>query len=94
MLFDVYGTNAPFQWLGWVLVFVGLILANEFARRSKVGGLIMFGALPIAMTVYCVAIGIGVSQGAEWALNNPTHVYQNSWFHYAKVYAALAGCLG
>ena len=57
MLFDVYGTNAPFQWLGWVLVFVGLILANEFARRSKVGGLIMFGALPIAMTVYCVAIG-------------------------------------
>ncbi len=94
MLFDVYGTNAPFQWLGWVLVFVGLILANEFARRSKVGGLIMFGALPIAMTVYCVAIGIGVAQGAEWALNNPTHVYQNSWFHYAKVYAALAGCLG
>ena len=94
MLFDVYGTNAPFQWLGWVLVFVGLILANEFARRSKVGGLIMFGALPIAMTVYCVAIGIGVTQGAEWALNNPTHVYQNSWFHYAKVYAALAGCLG
>lgn len=51
MLFDVYGTNAPFQWLGWVLVFVGLILANEFARRSKVGGLIMFGALPMGVNL-------------------------------------------
>ena len=29
MLFDVYGTNAPFQWLCWGLVFVGLILAHE-----------------------------------------------------------------
>ena len=46
MLFDVYGATAPFQWLGWALVFVGLILANEIARRSKVGGLIMFGVLP------------------------------------------------
>ena len=46
------------------------------------------------MTIYCVAIAVGVSQGAEWALTNPTHVYQNSWFHYAKVYAALAGCWG
>lgn len=64
MLFDVYGATAPFQWLGWALVFVGLILANEIARRSKVGGLIMFGVLPLAMTIYCVAIGIGVAQGA------------------------------
>ena len=32
--------------------------------------------------------------GAEWALNNPTHTDMNSWFHYAKVYAATAGCIG
>ncbi len=94
MLFEVYGEHAIWQWLGWAIVFVGLILANEFARRSKVGGLIMFGALPAAMTVYCIAIGVGVAQGQEWALTNPTHIYQNSWFHYAKVYAALAGCIG
>ncbi len=93
MLF-VHGDNLPLQLLGWVLVFVGLILLNEFARRSKVGGLIVFGAAPIAMTIYCIAIAIGVSQGQDWAINNPTHVYQNSWFHYAKVYAALTGCIG
>ncbi len=51
MLFDVYGANALYQWVGWVLVFGGLILLNEFARRSKAGGIIMFVALPIAMTI-------------------------------------------
>lgn len=29
--------------------------------------------------------------GAEWALNNPTYTHMNSWFHYAKLYAATAG---
>lgn len=37
MLFD-HSANLPFQLLGWVMVFVGLIVLNEFARRSKVGG--------------------------------------------------------
>ena len=32
--------------------------------------------------------------GAEWALNNPTYTHMNSWFHYAKLYAATAGCIG
>ena len=93
MLFD-HSANLPFQLLGWVMVFVGLIVLNEFARRSKLGGIVMFGVLPVAMTVCCVAIAVGVAQGQQWALTNPTHVYQNSWFHYAKVYAALAGCIG
>ena len=94
MLFQVYGENAPFQWLGWVLVFVALILANEFARRSKLGGILCFLALPAALTVYFAAIYIGAAAGAEWALTNPTYVYMNSWFHYAKLYAATAGCIG
>ena len=72
----------------------GLIVLNEVGRRTKLGAAIIFGVAPLAMTIYCVAIAIGVSQGAEWALTNPTHIYQNSWFHYAKVYAALAGCWG
>lgn len=76
------------------MVFIGLIVLNEVGRRTKLGAAIIFGVAPLAMTIYCVAIAIGVSQGAEWALTNPTHVYQNSWFHYAKVYAALAGCWG
>ena len=40
MLFQVYGDNAVFQWIGWAIVFVALILVNEFARRSKAGGII------------------------------------------------------
>ena len=94
MLFEVYGPNALYQWLGWAMVFIGLILLNEFARRSKAGGIIMFIALPIAMTVYCIAVTMGAGAGADWAQNNPTVLFQNGWFHYAKVYAALTGCIG
>ena len=90
MLFDVWGSDTLIHWAGWAMVFIGLIVLNEVGRRTKLGAAIIFGVAPLAMTIYCVAIAIGVSQGAEWALANPTHVYQNSWFHYAKVYAALA----
>lgn len=31
MLFDVYGSNALYQWLGLAMVLVALILLNEFA---------------------------------------------------------------
>ncbi|MCH3967702.1 MAG: DUF5692 family protein [Atopobiaceae bacterium] len=91
MLFDVYGENSLYQWLGWLLVFVVLILLNEVSRRSKAGGLVMFGVLPVAMTVYCIVVTLGAG---TWAANNPTVLFQNGWFHYAKVYAALVGCLG
>ena len=37
MLFQIYGDGAGWQLLGWVLVFAGLVLANEFARRTKIG---------------------------------------------------------
>ena len=94
MLFQIYGETAGFQLLGWLLVFVGLILANEFARRTKVGGVICFLAIPAALTVYFISIYVGAAMGAEWALNNPTYVYMNGWFHYFKLYAATAGCIG
>ena len=94
MLFDVWGSSAGIHWLGWVMVFIGLIVLNEVGRRSKAGAAIIFIVAPLAMTIYCIAIAVGVANGQEWALTNPTHVYQNSWFHYAKVYAALAGCWG
>ena len=94
MLFNVYGANAGWQWLGWILVFAALILANEFARRTKAGGIICFLALPGVLTIYFIAIAIGAANGQEWALNNPTYTDMNSWFHYAKLYAATAGCIG
>ncbi len=79
MLFDVWGSDTLIHWAGWAMVFIGLIVLNEVGRRTKLGAAIIFGVAPLAMTIYCVAIAIGVSQGAEWALTNPTHVYQNSW---------------
>ena len=94
MLFHIYGSTAGTQLLGWLLVFLGLVLMNELARRTKAGGYFVFLAIPAALTVYFIAIAIGAASGAEWAVNNPTHVYMNGWFHYAKLYAATAGCIG
>lgn len=94
MLFQIYGDGAGWQLLGWVLVFAGLVLANEFARRSKMGGIICFLVIPAILTVYFIAIYVCAAQGMEWALNNPTYVHMTSWFHYAKLYAATAGCIG
>lgn len=94
MLFDVYGPNALYQWLGLAMVLVALILLNEFARRTKFGGCFMFFGVCGAMTIYCLAVEIGAGMGVDWAINNPTHTDMNSWFHYAKVYAATAGCIG
>lgn len=94
MLFQVYGENAMYQWLGWIMVFVGLIAANEVARRSKTGGIVCFLGIPAALTVYFISIYVCAGMGMDWALSNPTYLHMGSWFHYAKLYAATAGCIG
>ena len=87
MLFQIYGDTSLYQLLGWVLVFVGLVVANEFARRTKIGGTICFVIIPIILTIYFIVVNIGFK-------NNPTVVEMNGWFHYAKLYAATIGCVG
>lgn len=94
MLFLVYGENSPYQWFGLFLVLGCLIIANELTRRSKIGGITFLFVIPSILTIYFIAIAIGVANGAEWALKNPTYTNMNGWFHYAKLYAALAGCIG
>ena len=94
MLFQVYGELSNYQILGWILVFLGLIVTNEIQRRSKIGGYVFFLALPAALTIYFIAIYVGVAKGSSWALNNQTYTNMNSWFHYAKLYAATAGSIG
>lgn len=94
MLFQIYGDMAGWQLLGWAMVFVGLIIANEIARRTKAGGIFFFLALPAALTVYFIVINVAAKNGVDWAVNNQTVVHMNSWFHYAKLYAATAGCIG
>ena len=59
MLFQIYGENAGYQLLGWVLVFAALVIANELSRRSKLGGILFFMALPAALSVYFISIYVG-----------------------------------
>ena len=94
MIFQIYGETSGWQLLGWVMVFVGLVVMNEIARRTKFGGILCFLAIPTVLTVYFIAIYAGAAAGAQWALNNDTYVHMNSWFHYAKLYAATIGCIG
>ena len=94
MLFQIYGERAMYQLLGWVLVFTCLILCNEIARRTKKGGIFFFLVLPGVLTAYFIAIYVCAGMGMEWALNNQTYLYMNGWFHYAKLYASTAGCIG
>ena len=63
MLFQIYGDGAGWQLLGWVLVFAGLVLANEFARRTKIGGLICFGAIPAILTSQSISVQQMVQNG-------------------------------
>jgi hypothetical protein len=90
----MFEITSAYQILGWILVFAGLIICNELARRSKAGGIFFFFVLPAALTVYFITIYICAAQGMQWALDNPTYVHMNSWFHYAKLYAATIGCIG
>ena len=94
MFFHVYGEHALAQWGMLLVVLIGLILLNEFARRTKTGGRIMFFVIPAILTVYFLAIAIVAASGAGWALKNQTYMYMNGWIHYAKIYAALTGCIG
>lgn len=91
MIFNIYGTYSLYQLLGWALVFVGLIVCNELARRTKIGGIIFFLAIPACLTIYFVILTIwGKVDPNSWAASNWTFTKMNSWFHYAKLYAATA----
>ena len=94
MLFQLYGEFGMSQLIGWLLVFVGLILCNEIARRTKAGGVFFFVVLPIALAVYFIVITILAKTGNAAAASNPTVLYMNGWFHYFKLYAADIGCVG
>lgn len=71
-----------YSFVMWIVVLIGLILINEIARSNKWFSLAIFLILPIVLTfaVWPKTAGKGSSVG--------------TWFHWAKVYSALAGCLG
>lgn len=90
MLFQLYGSTAMTQLLGWVLVFAGLVILNEIGRRTKMGGIVIFVIIPAILTIYFIAIQAGLFGGHS----NQTYEYMNGWFHYAKLYAADIGVVG
>ena len=72
----------PLSALMFVVVLAALIGLNEISRRSKAAGIALFVVLPLLLTVFVWphTAGAGSSTG--------------TWFHWVKVYSALAGCLG
>ena len=90
MLFQLYGSTAMTQLLGWVLVFAGLVILNEIGRRTKIGGIVLFVIIPAVLTIYFITIQAGLFGGHS----NQTYEYMNGWFHYAKLYAADIGVVG
>ncbi|MEH7107965.1 DUF5692 family protein [Bacillus sp. JJ1764] len=66
----------------WFVVLGALILVNEMARRNKWFSLFLFLLVPIVLT-------IGV-----WPHTADKDSGVGTWFHWVKVYSALAGCLG
>jgi hypothetical protein len=75
----------PLPWYSivmWFVVLAGLILVNELARINKWFSLAIFLVLPaiLPFAVWRYTAGPGSSVG--------------TWFHWAKVYSALAGSLG
>lgn len=69
------------NWLMLLLVFTILMLLNEISRRWKWAGFSCFLVLPVLLTFFV------------WPKTvKGTSV--DTWFHYAKVYSALAGCMG
>ncbi|WP_028546272.1 DUF5692 family protein [Paenibacillus taiwanensis] len=68
--------------LMWLVVLGGLIFVNELARLNKWIALTLFLFLPIVLTV------------AVWPTTAGEGSSTGTWFHWVKVYSALAGCLG
>lgn len=72
----------PFtNWIMLLIVFIALILLNELGRRFKWGGVLLFIILPLFLTFF---VWPKTTEGTS----------VNDWFHYAKVYSSLAGCIG
>lgn len=83
MLFNI---TSMWQIIGLLMVFTALVLLNEFERR-KTGAIVMFGVVLAVLTIYFIYVNVA---GVECQ----TTLYMGGWFHYAKLYASVAGCIG
>lgn len=70
------------SWIAWFVVLGALIGLNEITRRWRGASWAMYIALPIALTIFV------------WPTTAGADSSTGSWFHWVKVYSALAGVLG
>lgn len=73
--------------MGWAIalaVLFGLMAFNEFGRTTRWGGLVMFVALPVFLTIFIWPTT--AAPGNEYGTGN--------WFNWVKTYSALAGVIG
>lgn len=73
---------AGINWLVWIGVVAALMLLNEAARANKWVALLLFVGLPVILTIFV------------WPTTAGPDSSTGTWFHWVKVYSALAGCLG
>ena len=74
--------NIPwYSVLMWFVVLGALMLVNELARRSKYVSIALCVVLPIILTIFV------------WPKTAGAESSTGTWFHWVKVYSALAGCL-
>lgn len=78
----LYDSLPWYSWVAWLVVLGALIGLNEITRRWKFAGIAFFVALPIVLTLFV------------WPNTASAGSATGSWFHWVKVYSALAGCLG
>ena len=83
MLFQI---TSMWQIVGLLIVFTALVLLNEFERR-KTGAIVMFGGVLGILTIYFIYVNVA---GVSCQTTN----YMGGWFHYAKLYASVIGCIG
>jgi len=70
-----------YNWLMLATVFGLLFILNEVSRRSQAGGFAVFIVLPLLLSIF---VWPKTTKGTS----------VNDWFHFAKVYSSLAGCIG
>lgn len=68
--------------LMWFVVLGALIGLNELSRRGPWAAIIFFIAVPLVLTIFV------------WPHTAGEGSATGTWFHWVKVYSALAGCLG
>ncbi|SHG69416.1 hypothetical protein SAMN02745221_00772 [Thermosyntropha lipolytica DSM 11003] len=71
-----------YQILMFIAVLCGLMLLNEFGRANLWTGILLFFVVPLILTF------------AVWTKTAVPGSSVGTWFHWAKVYSSLAGCLG